>query len=409
MAQLTVDIGGSPGINCRGFCEYCYFKKVRGVQPLGCRYCLPFKKGCDYCTRGVKEEYSGFKDLKTIGDETLVNLQGKSGDLERITISGGGDPSCYPRFTELIELLGTMEAPLHIGYTSGKGWDDPAIADLLINNGLSELSFTVFASDPALRKRHMHDPTPEVSLAILEKLCENADVYAAAVILPGINDGLVLEQTCEWLQERGAKGIILMRFANATEQGLILGNGPIINHQKVQSVESFRDMILDLNQRFSIKISGTPLWDPDIGSPFAILSEPDLISKLPQVQRRATVISGSIAAPYINKILVSCGSKVPVVPVQKEIACLITIDDLNKLDLSHLEPVVIIPGRAFVHDPEVQDVLSADGIEREVIRGPDMLTADAETSMGMTLDQVLAMEMDGFTELIRTINRYGHC
>jgi methanogenesis marker radical SAM protein len=407
MAQLTVDIGGSPGINCRGFCEYCYFKKVRGVQPLGCRYCLPFKKGCDYCTRGVKEEYSGFKDLKTIGDETLANLQGKSGDLERITISGGGDPSCYPRFTELIELLGTMEAPLHIGYTSGKGWDDPAIADLLIDNGLSELSFTVFASDPALRKRFMHDPTPEVSLSILEKLCEHADVYAAAVILPGINDGLVLEETCEWLQERGAKGIILMRFANATEQGLILGNGPIISHQKVQTVESFRDMISELNQRFSIKISGTPLWDPDIGSPFAILTEPDLISKLPWVQRRATVISGSIAAPYINKVLVSCGSKVPVVPVQKEIACLITIDDLRKLNLSTLEPVVIIPGRSFVHDAEAQDLLSEDGIEREVIRGPEMLTADAETSMGMTRNQVLAMEMDGFADLIRTINRYG--
>jgi methanogenesis marker radical SAM protein len=407
MAQLTVDIGGSPGINCRGFCEYCYFKKVRGVQPLGCRYCLPFKKGCDYCTRGIREEYSGFKDLKTIAEETLANLQGKSGDLERITISGGGDPSCYPRFNELIELLGSMEAPLHIGYTSGKGWDDPAIADLLIDHGLSELSFTVFASDPALRKRYMHDPTPEVSLAILEKLCENVDVYAAAVILPGINDGQVLEQTCEWLQDRGAKGIILMRFANAVEQGLILGNGPVINNQKVQTVESFRDLISDLNQKFSLKISGTPLWDPDIGSPFSILNEPDLIDKLPRVQRRATVISGSIASPFIEKVLTLCGSKTPVVPVRKEIACLITIDDLRELDLSLLEPVVIIPGRAFVHDAEAQDVLSSDGIDRQVIRGPEMLTADAETSMGMTRNQVLQMEMDGFAELIRTINRYG--
>jgi len=407
MAQLTVDIGGSPGINCRGFCEYCYFKKVRGVQPLGCRYCLPFKKGCDYCTRGIREEYSGFKDLKTIADETLANLQGKSGDLERITISGGGDPSCYPRFNELIELLGSMEAPLHIGYTSGKGWDDPAIADLLIDNGLSELSFTVFATDPALRKRYMHDPTPEVSLTILEKLCENVDVYAAAVILPGTNDGLVLEQTCEWLQDRGAKGIILMRFANAAEQGLILGNGPIINNQKVQTVESFRDLISDLNQRFSLKISGTPLWDPDIGSPFAILNEPDLIKKLPVIQRRASVISGSIAAPFIEKVLASCGSKVPVSSVNKEIACLITIDDLRELELFTLEPVVIIPGRAFIHDAEVQDVLSSDGIDRQVIRGPEMLTADAETSMGMTRQQVLAMEMDGFADLIRTINRHG--
>jgi methanogenesis marker radical SAM protein len=300
-----------------------------------------------------------------------------------------------------------MEAPLHIGYTSGKGWDDPAVADLLIDNGLAELSFTVFATDPALRKRYMHDPTPEVSLAILEKLCEHVDVYAAAVILPGINDGLVLEQTCEWLQDRGAKGIILMRFANTAEQGLVLGNGPLISNQKVQTVESFRDLISDLNTRFTLKISGTPLWDPDIGSPFAILNEPDLINKLPRIQRRATVISGSIAAPFIEKVLVLCGSKVPVVPVRKEIACLITIDDVRELDLSLLEPVVIIPGRAFVHDAEAQEVLSSDGIEREVIRGPEMLTADAETSMGMTREQVLAMEMDGFADLIRTINRYG--
>ena len=407
MAYLTVDIGGSPGINCRGFCEYCYFKNVKGVQPLGCRYCLPFKKGCDYCTRGVKEEYRGFKDLKTIADEVLANLQTKQGNIERITISGGGDPSCYPRFTELIELLGSMEAPLHIGYTSGKGWDDPAVADLLIDNGLSEISFTVFASDPALRKRYMHDPTPEASLKIVERLCEAADVYAAAVVLPGINDGNALEQTCEWLDASGAKGLILMRFANATEQGLILGNGPVIKNQQVQTVESFRDLIADLSGKFRMKISGTPLWDPDIGSPFAIISEPNLIQKLPRVNRRATVISGSVAAPYIEKILSTCGAKAPVVSVSKEIACLITTDDLQKLNVSALERVVIIPGRAFVFDPEVQEILSGDGVEREVIRGPDMLTADAETSMGMTRDQVLAMEMEGFAELIQTINRYG--
>jgi len=407
MAQLTVDIGGSPGINCRGFCEYCYFKKVRGVQPLGCRYCLPFKKGCDYCTRGIREEYAGFKDLKTIADETLANLQMKEGDIERITISGGGDPSCYPRFRDLIELLGSMEAPLHIGYTSGKGWDDPAVADLLIDNGLSEISFTVFATEPALRKRYMHDPTPEVSLGILERLCDAADVYAAAVVLPGINDGEVLENTCAWLDERGAKGIILMRYANTTEQGLILGNGPLLKNQEVQTVASFRDLVSVLSGRFRMKVSGTPLWDPEIGSPFAILDEPALLGKLPRVQRKASVVSGSIAAPFIERVLMACGSVVPVVPVRKEIACLITADDLRELDLSTLEDVVIIPGRAFVHDPEAESILCHDGTERVVVRGPEMLTADAETSMGMTRNEVLAMEMDGFMNLIQTINRYG--
>ena len=119
------------------------------------------------------------------------------------------------------------------------------------------------------------------------------------------------------------------------------------------------------------------------------------------------MISGSIATPFIDGILAECGSKVPVIPVKKEIACLITAEDLRGIDLKSLEPVVIIPGRAFVHDAEAEEILSRDGIARVVIRGPDMLTADAETSMGMTRDQVLEMEMEGFAELIRTINRDG--
>jgi len=407
MAQLTVDIGGRAGVDCRGFCEYCYFKKVKTTRAFGCRYCLPFKKGCDYCTRGVREEYSSFKDLRTIADETLAALQTKTGDLDRITISGGGDPSCYPQFNDLIELLGATEAPLHIGYTSGKGWDDPKVADLLIENGLAECSFTVFAADPALRKRWMHDPTPDASLAIFERLCEEVDMYAAAVVLPGVNDGAVLEHTCEWLEERGAKGLILMRFANATEQGLILENAPILKGQTVQSVESFRDMVTELSSKFKMKISGTPLWDPEIGSPFVILHEPALMKKLPRVQRRASVITGSVAAPYIGEILSARGATSPVIPVKKEIACLVTIDDLKELDLSCLEKTVIIPGRAFVHDAEAQDVLSRDGTHREVIRGPDQLTADAETSMGMTRNEVLALEIDGFSTLIQQINLYG--
>ena len=103
-------------------------------------------------------------------------------------------------------LLGSTEAPLHIGYTSGKGWDDPAIADLLIENGLTEISFTVFATDLKLRKKDMHDPTPEASLAILERLCGAADVYAAAVVLPGVNDGKVTGGDLQVAPGPGGKG-----------------------------------------------------------------------------------------------------------------------------------------------------------------------------------------------------------
>ncbi len=54
-----------------------------------------------------------------------------------------------------------------------------------------------------------------------------------------------------------------------------------------------------------------------------------------------------------------------------------------------------------------QKILSADGVDRDVLRGPDMLTADAETSMEMTRNEVLDKEMVGIAALINTINRYG--
>lgn len=410
MAHLTVDIGGSPGVDCRGFCQYCYFKKLKkeeNPEPFGCKYCLPFVKGCEYCTDGVREKYGGFKPLREVADDILANLQMMDGDLEKITISGGGDPSCYPEFKDLMEILSSMDVPIHIGYTSGKGFDSVDIADFMVENGLSEISFTVFASDPALRAEYMKDPTPEVSLEVFKRLCSKIDVYAAAVVLPGVNDGDVLEETCRWLDECGAKGLILMRFANRTDQGLILGNAPIIENQRLHTVREFAEMVSGLNSRYKLKINGTPLGDSDIGSPFAIIGEPDLLAKLPRVEAYATIITGSIAARPIQRILDACGNRSWVYGTNKEIACLITIDDLKEVDLSKIGTTVIIPGRAFVHEKEATEVLSADGISRTVIRGPDMLTADAETSMGMDKNGVLQMEMDGFAELIRIINMNG--
>lgn len=407
MPQLTIDIGGRPGIDCRGFCDYCYFKHAKGVRAFGCRHCPPFRVGCDYCTRSVHEASSGFRDLRSVAEETLAHLQLQTGDISRVTISGGGDPSCYPRFKDLIELAASMEAPLHIGYTSGKGFDDENIARFLVDQGLTELSFTVFSVSPQLRKRYMHDPTPHVSLKILEHLCNEIDVYAAAVVLPGINDGEKLVATADWLEERGAKGLILMRFANRTDQGLILGNAPILKKQRVHSVMEFRDLVTALSECYHMRISGTPLWDPALGSPFAILQEPELIEHLPHLQKRATVLTGTVAAPFIQRILDLAGGGCPVIAVNKDIACLITIEDLKALDLSTLGETVIIPGRAFVHDHEAGEVLRADGSERLVVRGPDTLTADSETSMGMQRQAVLSLETEHLAELIRLINRYG--
>ena len=407
MVHLTVDIGGRPGIDCRGFCSYCYFKHAKDLPPFGCKYCLPFTKGCDYCSRSVQEKYSGFIPLRDVAEKVLADLQMLSSDLSRITISGGGDPSCYPEFTDLVELLSSLEAPLHIGYTSGKGFDDPGIADFLIENVLTEISFTVFASDPELRRKYMKDPTPEASLEILHRLAKRIEVYAALVILPGVNDGEVLRDTISWLEKAGVKGAILMRFANTPEQGLILQNAPIISGQRIHTTEEFADLVKKTRQLTSMRISGTPLYDPDIGSPFILAEDPGYLQHLPVIRGQAGVITGSIAGPFLEKILAARGDKAHVIRVKKEIADLITIDDIIKLDLSTLPDTIILPGRSFVHISEAEKVLSADGRDRTVIRGPDMLTADGETSMGMTRDEVVALELEGFRTLINLINQWG--
>ncbi|MDX8549622.1 methyl coenzyme M reductase-arginine methyltransferase Mmp10 [Methanospirillum sp. J.3.6.1-F.2.7.3] len=407
MVQLTVDIGGRPGVDCRGFCSYCYFKHAKEVPAFGCRYCLPFTKGCDYCTRSVQEKYSGFIPLRDVAEKVLADLQVLSGDLTRITISGGGDPSCYPEFSDLIELLGTLEAPLHIGYTSGKGFDNPDIADFLIENGLQEISFTVFSHKPELRRSFMNDPTPDASLEVLLRLAKEIDVYAALVILPGVNDGDELYNTIHWLEQAGVKGTILMRFANTPEQGLILNNAPIISDQPVHSIEEFSRLVRSVKKITHMRISGTPLCDPDLGSPFILLKENKLLQTLPKVTKHASIITGSIAAPYISQIIESRGGKKLVTPVKKEIADLITVDDLKGLNLHELPETIIIPGRSFVHNSEAERILSADGVQRTIIRGPDMLTADGETSMGMTRDEVLSLELEGFRTLINLINQWG--
>lgn len=407
MVQLTVDIGGRPGIDCRGFCAYCYFKHAQDLPAFGCKYCLPFTKGCDYCSRSVQEKYSGFLPLQDVAEKVLADLQMLTGDLTRITISGGGDPSCYPEFTDLVELLSSLEAPLHIGYTSGKGFDNPDIADFLIENGLQEISFTIFAHDPELRRKYMKDPTPEASLEILYRLAQKIEVYAALVILPGVNDGDVLADTIRWLEGAGVKGAILMRFANNPEQGLILQNTPIMPGQRIHTAIEFADLVKETQKITRMRISGTPLYDPDLGSPFILAHELDHLQTLPMISRHAAVITGSIAGPFLESILTARGGKNLIIMVKKEIADLITIDDIQELDLSTLPDTIIIPGRSFVHIAEAEKVLSADGRSRTVIRGPDMLTADGETSMGMTKDEVLALEMEGCRTLINLINQWG--
>ena len=112
--QIIADVGGRPGIDCRGYCKYCYFKGVKDFPPLGCRNCPPNRIGCETCTIEVAERKSGFLPpffvLSNV-QTTLMMTQPQERRNLKINISGGGDISCYPRLEELTNGLKSLGIP----------------------------------------------------------------------------------------------------------------------------------------------------------------------------------------------------------------------------------------------------------------------------------------------------------
>ena len=411
--QVVADVGGIPGKDCNGFCKYCYFRKVKEVKAFGCARCLPNKIGCDRCSKGITDSQSEFKSPFEVITEVQNALMMQPNFREKTikaNISGGGDVSCYPYLENLTANLNQFSLNSHLGYTCGKGITDSAIASRLINNGVDEVTFTVFSTDPKLRKEWVKDQKPEEALKACKIFCENVDLTGAGVIIPGVNDGDVLRQTCNTLEEWGAKGFILMRFANTFNEGLILGNEPILKGIESQPVEEFGHLVEEINKEYNFRVTGTPLCDPETGGPFAIAKDENeiFLQFIKKVTGEATIITSKIAAPFISKIFDKIDAEdVNVIAVPKEIACLITKEDLEQIDLSEVKQAVIIPGRAFVHQLDAERILSADGIERIVGRGPDTLTIDGELSFDKTDENVIEEELTQFNDLVDAINFFG--
>jgi methanogenesis marker radical SAM protein len=403
--HVTVDVGGRPGLDCGGYCSFCYFKGVKRVEPLGCRRCQPYKKGCDYCSRAILEIEPGFKPL----DQLIFEAAQQSASLvpDTITIEGNGDISFYPDLLKLIKKLSNGKVPIFLDYTSGKGFTKGGEAEPLINAGVQRISFSIFSTNPELRRKYVNDKHPEAVLSNLRTFCEMCNLYAMIVLIPGVNDGLELERTCQDLTDMGAKGLMLMSFANNREQGLIFGNEPIMPNIRPYSVEEICRIATTINERYDMRVIGTPLWDPHTGAPFALAHHKEELKKLPAIERSATIVTSSIAYPLLSSIFKELGDEVNVVAVKKEIGNLITIEDFENLALDNVNERVIIPGMVLAHDRDLHRAFIRDGKSRLVFRGPDDLTVVSEQSIYMTRDQVLEKEVEAFTGLIEQINDLG--
>lgn len=409
--QIMADVGGIPGKNCRGFCEYCYFKNVRESKTFGCKNCPPGQIGCPHCTTDTNMKRDFFPAFQVLTTLQTNIFQKELSRNAMVNITGDGDVSCYPQLLELTQGIHDMGLPIHLGYTSGKGIDDTSIVDKLIKNNVIETTFTAFSTDPKLRKKWMHDPTPEASIESLKIFCETCDVHAASIIIPGVNDGEELARTCANLESWGAKALILMRFANSRNQGLILDSKPLVPGIKPQPIDEFEQIVRDTAKEYNLRVTGTPVCDPETDSPYAISKDKnkEYLEILTKIRAEATIVTSKISAPYIEKILENLNATdyVNVVATEQEIACLITEEDLNELDLDEIKDTVIIPGRCFVHDLKAEEIFRKDGNMRLVHRGPDMLTADGEMSGTMTKNDVLKKELIAFEDLIELINYMG--
>lgn len=405
------DVGGIPGKNCRGFCEYCYFKKVTQKKVLGCKNCPPGQIGCPHCTTDTNMTRDYFPPYQVLSSLQTNIFQTRLPKDTLVNITGDGDVSCYPHLLELTKGIHDMGLPIHLGYTSGKGIDDVSTVDKLINNGVIETTYTAFSTDAKLREKWMHDPTADVSIQALKRFCESCDVHAASIIIPGVNDGDILAKTCADLESWGAKALILMRFANTANQGLILNNGPIIPGIKEQTLTEFENLVRETAKNYNLRVTGTPVCDPETDAPYALSKDKnkEYLEILTPVRAEATIVTSKISAPYIEKILenLNAADYVNVVSTSQEIACLITEDDLREIDLNEVKDTVIIPGRCYVHDLVAEKIFRSDGKFRLIHRGPDMLTADGEMSGTLSKNDVLKQELMAFEDLIELINYMG--
>ena len=88
-------------------------------------------------------------------------------------------------------------------------------------------------------------------------------------------------------------------------------------------------------------------------------------------------------------------------------ACFTSLKSICSKSSFVIKQAVIIPGRAFVHQLDAERILSADGIERIVGRGPDTLTIDGELSFDKTDENVIEEELTQFNDLVDAINFFG--
>lgn len=415
--EIYLDVNGISGKDCGGFCEFCFYKNVdfNNLKPIGCVNCPPNKIGCSYCQNFIDRVSTEFKPLYQVLEEmvtqlTKINWYTSNTKDIRINVLGGGDLLNYPHLNELVSKIKELPFSLHLGYTGGKPIKNDTMVKELVKMGLDEVSFSIFSTNPEMRRKWMRDTSPDESIKGFKIFCENIDLYASAVIIPGINDGDQLIETCLNLEDWGVKSLALRRFANFNYQGLILNKEPILNGITPQTYEEFQKLVCKISEEFNFKVIGYPLYYPEKDLPFTLLKKKNhrLLMQLPKIKTEASVLTGKLASPFLKKFfeIVDNSNMVNVITLEKEIADLITKEDLELMDLNEVKANVVIPRGAMVHNKEVEKILTSDGGFRKMLRGPLDLNYPYNEHLDDSREDFKKFELKCFKDLIDTINSF---
>jgi methanogenesis marker radical SAM protein len=407
--MINAPLGGTPGKDCGGFCKFCYF---RGVDydnldslSIGCRYCPPHQVGCDHCHEVINDIKNGFRPLSRVLShlENILRWHEVLGTLDyknlKVVTASMADVTSYPQLFELLTTLKDQGFLVHLGYTSGKCIKDGKTAEKLVSRGTDEINFSLVSMDPEIRRRWMGDRTPEESIKALQTFCESVEVNVSTVVIPGVITEEDLFGTCTKLEEWGIKSFILSRFVNFKKEGLIYNNRPVIMGMKTQPFPEFQELVKMVDDAFPFKVIGSP----DTLYKLSKKENRRYLNNLPEVRGEATIITSQLSCKPLEEIFkVISPDKVNVIGVDKEIGDLITMEDLETVDLGMVKEKVILPGGALVHDRVARKIFNKDGLKRKVIRGPTSLFYfDVEF---LNQDSNLEHEFLNFNALIKKIN-----
>lgn len=420
--EINAYIGGRPGYDCGGFCKFCYFRsldpnKFRSSSPSHIK--TPFYKispadqlsNEDWERLIINELKFGFKSPYYVLNELTKDLlhakmKGYNVANAKISIISWGDVINYPHLPFLISEINNWGFRVHIGYTGGKGLNEKK-ANFLINKGVKEVDFSVFSTDSAVRQEWMNDKTPEDSLDALKTFAEKIDVNTSIVVIPEVNEFENIYETCVDLEKWNVNSLVLSRFANFRNQGLILNDRPIIEGVKPHSFDEFKKIVKKIDNKFNFKVLGFPAYDPQKGIPYLLSKTRNnlYLEKLPKITSEATILTSTLSCSYLKKIfeLIDQDKKVNIISVDNEIGSLICPDDLRGLDLRMIKNKVIIPGVVPLTIEEAQKILTRDGSLRVILKGPESLFF-ADYFDHLNENELLNYEFNAFERLINQIN-----